>query len=203
VLPIGVYFFESGTQRETGFVWSAYNVYPWETTLATYADANGDGVVNEEDIIGIGVNWDSTHVVSEETYVIDPYDETLLNNHRSAFQEIYNSLSGEGEVIEAIRELLRSVLGIHTPEIFSLHQNYPNPFNPTTTIQFNLPTDESVSLTVYNILGKTVMEPIKDITYQTGAYSIFLDGSQLSSGVYYYALKAGMHHEIRKMIVIK
>ncbi len=203
VLPIGVYFFESGTPRETGFDWSPYNVLPWETIPATYADANGDGVVNEVDIIGIGVNWGNTHEVSGKTYIIDPYDETLLNNHRSAFQEIHNSLSGNGEVIEAIRELLRSVLGIHTPEVFSLHQNYPNPFNPTTTIQFHLPTDESVSLTVHNILGKTVMEPIKDITYQTGTYSILLDGSQLSSGVHFYSLQAGRYHKIRKMLVIK
>ncbi|HIN25771.1 MAG TPA: T9SS type A sorting domain-containing protein [Candidatus Marinimicrobia bacterium] len=99
--------------------------------------------------------------------------------------------------------MLRSVLGIQTPKVFSLHQNYPNPFNPTTTIQFHLPTDESVSLTIYNILGKTVMEPIKDITYQSGTYSILLDGSQLSSGVYYYTLRAGRYHKIRKMLVMK
>jgi|ETNmetMinimDraft_8_1059916.scaffolds.fasta_scaffold12157_2 hypothetical protein len=203
VLPIGVYFFESGTQRETGFVWSAYNVYPWETTPATYADANGDGVINEEDIIGIGVNWGNTHEVSGETYIIDPYDKTLLNNHRSAFQEIYNSLSGEGEAIEAIRELLRSVLGIHIPEVFSLHQNYPNPFNPTTTIQFDLPTDESISLTIYDILGRTVIELVKNINYQAGTYNIVFDGSPLSSGVHFYILQAGRYHKIRKMLVIK
>jgi len=58
-------------------------------------------------------------------------------------------------------------------------------------------------LTVYNILGKTVIEPIKDMTYQSGTYSILLDGSQLSSGLYYYALKAGKYHDVRKMIVMK
>ena len=99
--------------------------------------------------------------------------------------------------------MLTSVLVIQIPELFSLYQNYPNPFIPTTTIQFHLPTDESVSLTVYNILGKTVIEPIKDVTYQSGTYSILLDGSQLSSGLYYYALKAGMYHDVRKMIVMK
>jgi len=52
-------------------------------------------------------------------------------------------------------------------------------------------------------LGKTVIEPIKDMTYQSGTYSIFLDGSQLSSGLYYYALKAGKYHDVRKMIVMK
>ena len=200
VLPIGVYFFENGTPRETGFIWSPANVLTWETFPATYADANGDGVVNEKDIIGIGVNWGNTHGVSGKTFVLDPNDEALFKNHQSAFQEIYNSLAGEGKVIEEIREMLRSVLA---PEVFSLYQNYPNPFNPTTTIQFDLPTDEFISLTVYDILGRTVIEPVKNTIYQAGTYSILLDGSQLSSGVYYYTFQAGRHNEIRKMLVIK
>jgi len=204
VLPIGVYFFENGAPRDTtGFFWSPVPGEPWEILPATFADANGDGVVNEIDIIGIGVNWDNTHETSGNRFVLDPNDETRFINHQAAFQEIYNSLSGEGEVIDEIRKMLRSVLGIQTPKVFSMHQNYPNPFNPTTTIQFHLPTDESVSLTIYNILGKTVMEPIKDITYQTGTYSILLDGSQISSGVYYYTLRAGRYHKIRKMLIMK
>ena len=204
VLPIGVYFFENGAPRDTtGFFWSPVSGEPWEILPATFSDANGDGVVDEIDIIGVGVNWGKTHETRGNTFVLDPNDETLFINHQAAFQEIYNSLSGGSEVIDEIREMLRSVLGIQIPEVFSLYQNYPNPFNPTTTIQFHLPTDESVSLTVYNILGKTVIEPIKDMTYQSGTYSILLDGSQLGSGLYYYALKAGMYHDVRKMIVMK
>jgi hypothetical protein len=204
VLPIGVYFFENGAPRDTtGFFWSPVSGEPWTILPAAFSDANGDGVVDEIDIIGVGVNWGKTHETRGNTFVLDPNDETLFINHQAAFQEIYNSLSGGSEVINEIREMLRSVLGIQIPEVFSLYQNYPNPFNPTTMIQFHLPTDESVSLTVYNILGKTVIEPIKDITYQSGTYNILLDGSQLSSGLYYYALKAGKYHDVRKMIVMK
>jgi Leucine-rich repeat (LRR) protein len=204
VLPIGMYFFENGTPRDTtGFFWSPVSGEPWAILPAAFSDANGDGVVDEIDIIGVGVNWGKTHETRGNTFVLDPNDETLFINHQAAFQEIYNSLSGGSEVINEIREMLRSVLGIQIPEVFSLYQNYPNPFNPTTMIQFHLPTDESVSLTVYNILGKTVIEPIKDMTYQSGTYNILLDGSQLSSGLYYYALKAGKYHDVRKMIVMK
>ena len=204
VLPIGVYFFENGVPRDTtGFFWSPVSGEPWEILPATFSDANGDGVVDEIDIIGVGVNWGKTHETRGNTFVLDPNDETLFINHQAAFQEIYNSLSGGSEVIDEIREMLRSVLGIQIPKVFSLYQNFPNPFNPITTIQFHLPTDESVSLTVYNILGKTVIEPIKNMTYQSGTYSILLDGSQLGSGLYYYALKAGMYHDVRKMIVMK
>ena len=203
VLSVGVYFFENGVPRDGGFFWSPYTAASWETLPATYADTNGDGVVNEVDIIGIGVNWGNTHETSGNTFVLDPNDETYFIDHQYAFQEIYNSLSGEGEAIIEIAEILRSVLGIHVPEVFSLSQNYPNPFNPTTTIQFTLPTDESVSLSVYDLLGKTLIEPVKNIHYQTGTYNIFIDGNQLSSGVYYYALKAGSYRDIRKMLVIK
>jgi len=204
VLPIGMYFFENGAPRDTtGFFWSPVSGEPWTILPAAFSDANGDGVVDEIDIIGVGVNWGKTHETRGNTFVLDPNDETLFINHQAAFQEIYNSLSGGSEVINEIREMLRSVLGIQIPEVFSLYQNYPNPFNPTTMIQFHLPTDESVSLTVYNILGKTVIEPIKDMTYQSGTYNILLDGSQLSSGLYYYALKAGKYHDVRKMIVMK
>ena len=204
VLPIGVYFFENGAPRDTtGFFWSPVSGEPWEILPATFSDANGDGVVDEIDIIGVGVNWGKTHETRGNTFVLDPNDETLFINHQVAFQEIYNSLSGRSEVLDEIREMLRSVLGIQIPKVFSLYQNFPNPFNPTTTIQFHLPTDESVSLTVYNILGKTVIEPIKNMAYQSGTYSILLDGSQLGSGLYYYALKAGMYHDVRKMIVMK
>jgi len=203
VLPVGVYFFENGVPRDGGFFWSPYTAASWETLPATYADTNGDGVVNEVDIIGIGVNWGNTHETSGNTFVLDPNDETYFIDHQYAFQEIYNSLSGEGEAIIEIAEILKSVLGIHVPEVFSLSQNYPNPFNPTTTIQFTLPTDESVSLSVYDLLGKTLIEPVKNIHYQAGTYNIFIDGNQLSSGVYYYALKAGSYRDIRKMLVIK
>tara|TARA_B100001013_G_scaffold166276_1_gene99629 strand:+ start:408 stop:2975 length:2568 start_codon:yes stop_codon:yes gene_type:complete len=203
VLPVGVYFFENGAPRDGGFFWSPYTAASWETLPATYADTNGDGVVNEVDIIGIGVNWGNTHETSGNTFVLDPNDETHFIDHQYAFQEIYNSLSGEGEAIIEIAGILRSVLGIHVPEVFSLSQNYPNPFNPTTTIQFTLPTDESVSLSVYDLLGKTLIEPVKNIHYQAGTYNILFDGNQLSSGVYYYALKAGSYRDIRKMLVIK
>ena len=53
------------------------------------------------------------------------------------------------------------------------------------------------------IVREAKMEPIKDITYQTGTHNILLDGNHLSSGVYYYTLKAGEHHQVRKMLVMK
>jgi subtilisin family serine protease len=88
------------------------------------------------------------------------------------------------------------------PTEFNLAQNYPNPFNPTTTINFSLPSDNQVSITVYDILGKEVAKLVNDFR-SAGNYSIEFDASTLSSGVYIYQIKAGEFTESKKFILQK
>ncbi len=85
---------------------------------------------------------------------------------------------------------------------FSLSQNYPNPFNPTTTIKFYIPSDNQVSLKVYNVLGKEVATLINN--YKTaGFYTADFNASKLSSGIYIYQIKAGSFTATKKMTLIK
>lgn len=79
---------------------------------------------------------------------------------------------------------------INTPEQFSLYQNYPNPFNPVTTIEFNLPEDALVTLTVYNILGQEVAVLLNNEVIEEGTQSIMFDASGLASGIYLYKISA-------------
>jgi hypothetical protein len=85
---------------------------------------------------------------------------------------------------------------------FHLLQNYPNPFNPTTTIQYSIPRDEFVKLTVYDITGKVVKELVNRHLVE-GKYSVEFNGSSYSSGTYYYKLEAGEYKKIQKMMLIK
>ncbi len=71
----------------------------------------------------------------------------------------------------------------------NLSQNYPNPFNPSTVISYNLPFDASVTLTVYDMLGRHV-KSLADGFQPSGNYDFRFDGSYLSSGIYFYVLKA-------------
>jgi len=83
-----------------------------------------------------------------------------------------------------------------------LEQNYPNPFNPTTNIHFSIPKEGDVSLKVFNALGQIVGTYI-DGNIKAGTYNAEIDGTNLSSGVYFYTLQAKDFVQTRKMILVK
>ena len=90
----------------------------------------------------------------------------------------------------------------YIPTTYSLSQNYPNPFNPTTIIQYSIPKDEFVKLTVYDITGKVVKELVSGHK-AAGRYSVEFNASSYSSGTYYYKIEAGEYKNIQKMMLIK
>jgi hypothetical protein len=88
------------------------------------------------------------------------------------------------------------------PHTYALHQNYPNPFNPSTTIEYSLAASGSVSLMVYDMLGRVVNTV--EHTYRTaGAHSVVFDASNLSSGIYFYRLKSGGFTGTKKMLLLR
>ncbi|MDQ3020935.1 MAG: T9SS type A sorting domain-containing protein [Bacteroidota bacterium] len=88
------------------------------------------------------------------------------------------------------------------PEVFSLSQNYPNPFNPTTKINYSLPVSNHVSLKIFDVLGKEVVNLVNQ-RQNAGAYSVEFNGGNLSSGVYFYRIDAGEFTDIKRMVLIK
>jgi len=88
------------------------------------------------------------------------------------------------------------------PSKYALKQNYPNPFNPLTTIEFDLPKAEFVTLKVYNILGEEIKTLVNN-KLQAGNHTFEFDGSILASGIYLYKIKAGNWQDVKKMILIK
>jgi len=83
-----------------------------------------------------------------------------------------------------------------------LQQNYPNPFNPTTVILYELPERSHVTLTVYDILGRTVAIPVNDIR-EAGRYHVVFDAKGLATGLYFYRLQAGSFNATKKMLTVK
>lgn len=85
---------------------------------------------------------------------------------------------------------------------FDLSQNYPNPFNPITKIDYSLPQKSYVSLKVYDIIGNEVAALI-DGWREAGKYTLYFDGSKLSSGLYFYTLRVNDMSITKKMLLIK
>ncbi len=85
---------------------------------------------------------------------------------------------------------------------FKLNQNYPNPFNPTTTISFQIPNNEFVTLKIYDVIGREVTTLVNK-EMQKGRYDINFDASKITSGIYFYRIKAGNFLETKKLVLMK
>ena len=92
------------------------------------------------------------------------------------------------------------------PSTFKLEQNYPNPFNPSTKIEFQIPQDAHVNLTVYNSLGQKVKELV-NTNLSVGKYSVDFNAQNLPSGLYIYKLSAAgnlkNYEKVKKMLLLK
>jgi photosystem II stability/assembly factor-like uncharacterized protein len=95
------------------------------------------------------------------------------------------------------------------PAHISLEQNYPNPFNPSTTIQYQLPSNSRVSLKVYNLLGQ-VLTTLTNKTETAGYKSVTWNAASFASGIYFYRLEATSianpsktFTSVRKMLLLK
>ena len=85
---------------------------------------------------------------------------------------------------------------------YLLTQNYPNPFNPVTKIIYSLPKQDFVTLKVYDMLGKVIATLVNE-EKSAGIYEVEFDGSNLSSGVYFYEIQAGNFFETKKLMLLK
>ena len=97
---------------------------------------------------------------------------------------------------------LTNIVTNSVPAEFILEQNYPNPFNPSTKIKYELPSDNFVSLKVFDILGNEI-ETLVNQKQPAGNYSVDFSSLGLSSGIYYYEMNAGKYEETKSMIVLK
>lgn len=113
--------------------------------------------------------------------------------YEGAFAFQWNFTTGAATAVEDIRS---------APTDFALHQNFPNPFNPVTLIRYSLPESRHVTMSVYDVLGKEVMTLI-NTTQEAGHHTIFLDASNLVSGIYFYRLRAGEFVETKRLMLVK
>jgi hypothetical protein len=91
---------------------------------------------------------------------------------------------------------------LEMPKDLALQQNYPNPFNPATVIKYELSVPRSVTLIVYDMLGREVAVLVNG-EKPAGTYSVTWNAANLTSGVYFYKLTAGNFTQTKQMLLLK
>ena len=124
-----------------------------------------------------------------------------------ASDEEFTVASSDGGLFVLNRGLLNADNVQIYPETFALHQNYPNPFNPVTSIRYDLPQDELVNITVYDMLGR-IVRSLVNIQQAAGYHSIKWNATSdrnepVSAGLYIYTIQAGEFRRYRKMVLLK
>jgi len=110
-------------------------------------------------------------------------------------------------VSKAVNEWMNKSVGQEDEEVennfsFSLLQNYPNPFNPVTTINYQIPKEGLVTLTVFDILGNEIRTLVNEYK-PGGSYKAEFNASSLASGMYLYRLRVNEYVSTKKMLLLK
>ena len=117
-----------------------------------------------------------------------------------------NNLEDLRTAIQASRSKYNLITDVEdetvVPVKFNLSQNYPNPFNPSTKINFSIPESGIVSLKIYDILGSEIAVIVNE-QLSPGNYEVEFNAKNLSSGTYFYQLRAGNYLKNQKMILLK
>lgn len=134
------------------------------------------------------------NVNSISTYL---YEDRNLQSGKYNYRLKQIDFNGNFNYYELTNEV---IIGI--PAQYSLSQNYPNPFNPSTTINYEIPNSNFVSLKIYNIMGREVAILINQFQ-QPGFYNINFNASKLPGGIYFYKIQAGNFSAVKKLLLLK
>ena len=110
------------------------------------------------------------------------------------------------ELRRLIRNIIDSPNSVNeyssSPDNFTLYQNYPNPFNPATNIEYYIPEQSKVTITIYDVMGRTIKELFNGMK-PAGNYIETFNGSELASGIYFCKITFGAQNRIIKMTLMK
>jgi hypothetical protein len=151
---------------------------------------------------------DITNEMSEYTISLNSEDFPASINHKLGI--MFDNVSSASQSwlgldnIRLYKYRTNTGVGIQTNRMdFSLAQNFPNPFNPVTTIHYTLKNNSIVSLKVYDLVGREIAVLINDERKTLGNHTVSFNAKNLSSGVYFYQLRAEGFMVTRKMMLVK
>ncbi|MFZ1323189.1 MAG: T9SS type A sorting domain-containing protein [Ignavibacteria bacterium] len=191
----------------------------------SYENATDFAIDENDNIYSIGISGLNTGNNSFVILKLNPDGMQKIIRNENQFNEAFKpnaiSINNNGEIAATgsspnqsagwISDFCTikysSTIGIQSisesnPNSFNLSQNYPNPFNPITIINYKCSMFNDVVLKVFDVLGNEVAVLVNE-KQNPGSYNVEFDGSNFSSGVYFYKLTAGEFSETKRMVLIK
>ncbi len=177
----------------------SYNSIRWQSVFMTQsgkawaAGANGT--------IGYSTDWGYTWTAQQSGVTCELWEVVFINDEEGWIAG--GGMGQPGVILHTTSGgVITDVKENNIVRKFELHQNYPNPFNPSTTIMCQIPEPGSVTLKVYDVLGREVATLINK-ELNAGRHEITFDASVINSGVYFYQLSTGNYVQVKKMILMK
>lgn len=196
--------------------------------LRPYTDSNGLTVVNFSgssqsvtlDLTNTNLKFTGGFDPGTTYWVNDLYNGTSTQTLGSDLSSISVSLSSYGSAVYTISTQeevavippLPPIVSVENdvasvPDEFNLFQNYPNPFNPSTTIRYSILIPSDVTIKIYDVLGRVVNTLVNEFK-ENGTFQVAWNGddnfhNKVSSGIYFYRIKAGTFVETKKMILLR
>jgi len=143
-----------------------------------------------------GINPTTNQLLLDSPYLVSSFGQDAERNlYVVSYQDGRNyRLTGPATSVSSPQFVI--------PTSVALDQNYPNPFNPRTTIRFQLPSPEFVSLRIFDVLGREITILVNE-ERAAGAFEAGWDASGLPSGVYFYRLQVGNFIETKRMMLAR
>ncbi|TVQ08337.1 MAG: T9SS C-terminal target domain-containing protein, partial [Balneolaceae bacterium] len=165
-----------------------------------YAIIDGENTNDNTKVITGSHNWSNNANVFNDENTLIIYNGRVANEFLQEFAARYTQAGGQ-DVFTAVSIAEN---GDELPGSVSLGQNYPNPFNPATNIRFELNSEHTITLSVFDIMGRRVATLADNRGYSAGEHTLTFDASSLSSGVYIYQLRLDNGQTFsRKMMLVK
>jgi hypothetical protein len=222
-------YFPPGTQTVDAFVSDGLFTisHRWSLSITTAVEISTMMARFMVDQSWVEISWSTSHEESnlgfdvyrslqEEGHYVKINDEFIESNEDGVYSYIDQTVkAGQTYYYKIVDTDIFGnqewhgpiMIKIPLPQKFELSQNYPNPFNPVTTIRYELPTRDHVTLSIYNMLGQHVvtlvdedLEPGYHITEWDGRDK---HGMEVSTGIYIYRLKGTEKMQTKRMVKIR
>jgi hypothetical protein len=173
----------------------------WDSILTLFLDKGNENILNENR------NYKSFEYNWLMSYNYKLAQGLGIHNIRWGYDFGSTEFLLKGCVIDDIIYGDTTLTGVEdennlTPTEFYLGQNFPNPYNSQTTISYSIPNSSLVQIQIFDVLGKAVLTLLNE-EKSSGNYKLSFNASELTSGVYFYQLRAGDFVETKKMVFLK